>query len=80
MKKSFTEKLYFGDILPVERGFKRNARLYKKFKLSQKEHVDLQIKALLRNKPLLSRLLEKLQEEGIKNDSCTKSQKSCTTV
>ncbi|MBR4910544.1 MAG: hypothetical protein IKZ47_04395 [Clostridia bacterium] len=41
MKKSFIEKLYFGDILPVERGFKRNARLYKKFKISQKEHEEM---------------------------------------
>ncbi|MBR4910556.1 MAG: site-specific integrase [Clostridia bacterium] len=48
------------------------------FSEEKTEDVDLQIKALLRNKTLLSRLLEKLQEEGIKNEPCTKSQKSCT--
>jgi hypothetical protein len=42
--------------------------------------IDDQVTALLGNKELLARLLEKLQTEGGENESCTKSQKSCKTV
>ena len=40
--------------------------------------IDDQVTALLGNKELLARLLEKLQAEVGENESCTKSDKSCT--
>lgn len=38
MKKSFLENVYFGNVVPVDRGFKRNKRLYKISKLSEEAY------------------------------------------
>lgn len=38
MKKSFLEQIYFGNIVPGDRGFKRNKRLYEVSKLSEEAY------------------------------------------
>ena len=38
MKNSFLEHVYFGNIVPADRGFKRNKRLYKISKLSEEAY------------------------------------------
>ena len=41
MKKSFLEHVYFGDIVPGDRGFKRNKRLYKISQLSEEAYDQM---------------------------------------